>query len=259
MTASPDSTSVTALARQVASAGAQVGLPYVAASPDIGSPTPLRGDDGRPLAETVFRWLDPALKYWEDRGFALRSAFVHAARSCAEPFYFLDGRLATWRENAALAAINSAEPFDRMGVESAIVAPTYLPGGVIGAVVWASPEHRPDLAEGFMAHAAELHALALRLVATHAEPSTAVASPARLTRREIQCVKWAAAGKTDQEIGQIIRLAAPTVRFHLKNASRKLEARGRSQTIHRAAALGYIGQRWPLTGAGARPAVSSST
>jgi DNA-binding CsgD family transcriptional regulator len=248
MTASPDQCSVTALARQVATAGARVGLPYVAASPDIGSAAALCGADGRPLAETVFRWLDPDLKYWEDRAFALRSAFVHAARSCAEPYYFLDGRLASWRENAALAAINSAEPFDRMGVESAIVAPAYLPGGVIGAVVWASPERRPYLAEGFMAHAAELHALSLRLMATHAERGAAVVSPARLTRREIQCLKWAAAGKTDQEIGQIIRLSAPTVRFHLKNASRKLETRGRSQTIHQAAALGYIGRRSPLAG-----------
>jgi len=243
MPASPDLTSVTALARDVASAGARIGLPYVAASPDIGSSAALRGEDGRPLAETVFRWLDPDLKYWEDRTFALRSAFVHAARSCAEPFYFAEGRLASWRQNAALAAINAAEPFDRMGVESAIVAPAYLPGGVIGAVVWASPDRQPGLAATFMAEAADLHALALRLVATHAEPSVALASPAaRLTPREIQCVKWAAAGKTDKDIGQIIRLSAPTVRFHLKNASRKLEASGRGQTIHRAAALGYIGR-----------------
>lgn len=254
MSASPDATPILTLARQIADAGARMGLPYVGGSPDIASPAPLRGEDGRPLAVTVFRWLDPDLKYWEDRAFALRSLFVHAARSCAEPFYFLDGKLVSWRPNAALAAINQDVPFDRMGVESAIVAPAYLPGGVIGAIVWASPEHRPELPETFAVNAAQLHALALRLVATHAEAGVAdVPQPARLTRREIQCLKWAAAGKTDQEIGQIILVSAPTVRFHLKNASRKLDASGRSQTIHRAAALGYIGRRWPP---GAAPVAS---
>ncbi|MBS0362310.1 MAG: helix-turn-helix transcriptional regulator [Proteobacteria bacterium] len=89
-------------------------------------------------------------------------------------------------------------------------------------------------------------ALALRLVAAHAE-STAVDGglAARLTRREIQRLKWAAAGKTDQEITLIMRVAAPTVRFHLTNASRKLHASGRSQAVHRAATLGYIGRGGP--------------
>ena len=130
-----------------------------------------------------------------------------------------------------------------MGVGSAIVAPAYLPGGVIGAVVWASSERRADIAQTYEAHAGALHLLALRLVATFAEAAGLHAPPAaRLTRREIQCLKWAAAGKTDQEIGQIVSIACPTVRFHLSNAAQKLQVSGRSHAVRRAASLGYIGR-----------------
>lgn len=231
------------LAVEVVEAGHRLGLPFIATSPDIGSTAPMRGSDGRALNGTVFRWLDPDLRYWEDRGFALRSAFVHAARTCAEPFYLVEGRLASWRTNAALESIQLLAPSERMGVEAAIVAPAYLPGGVIGAVVWASPEPRPGIAELFADEAARLHALSLRLMATYAEVTGAAAlSAAHLTRREIQCLRWAAAGKTDQEISGIVRISAPTVRFHINNASRKLSVRGRTQAIHRAATLGYIGR-----------------
>lgn len=238
-----DLSAVDRLAIEVVEAGRRIDLPFVATSPDIGSPAPMRGADGRALNGTVFRWLDPDHRYWEDRGFALRSAFVHAARTCAEPFYFAEGRLASWRPNAALAAINGLGPIERMGVETAIVAPAYLPGGVIGAVVWAAPEPRPGIEAVFAANAEALQALSLRLMATYAEVTGAPSlSAARLTRREIQCLRWAAAGKTDQEIGHIVRISAPTVRFHITNASRKLSVRGRSQAIHRAATLGYIGR-----------------
>jgi DNA-binding CsgD family transcriptional regulator len=67
----------------------------------------------------------------------------------------------------------------------------------------------------------------------------------RLTRREIQCLKWAAAGKTDSEVGQIMHIAVPTVRFHIRNAAGKLKATGRAQATHRAALLGYVGGLHP--------------
>lgn len=230
------------LAREIAATGERMGLPYVAVAADISSAQPPLGADGRPLAETVFQWIDPSLRYWEDHGFALKAAFVHASRACSEPFYFAGGRFGSWRPNRALAAVTSEGPIDTYGVGAAIVCPTYLPGGVIGAVIWATPDQAFDVRAAFDANAAALHSLALRFVATY-EDAVAGASetPARLTRREIQCLKWAAAGKTDAEIGQIVAISLPTVRFHVTNAARKLRVSGRSQAIQRAATLGYIG------------------
>lgn len=231
------------LAARVQKAGDDIGLPYIAASADIGSPEPMRNSRGQPFAETLFRWVDPALRYWEDRGFALRSFFIHAVRVCSEPFFYANGKLTTWRANPALDAMNRIGPVERFGVGAAIIAPAYLPGGVIGAVVWASADRDFAVHPVFDRHAPELHALALHFVAADHDHTArqAAAAPVQLTRREIQCLKWGAAGKTDAEIGVIMTISVPTVRFHMTNAARKLNVTGRSQAIYRAATLGYVG------------------
>lgn len=232
------------LAERVAALGREMDLPYVAISADIGSPEPMLGPDGRPLAETVFEWLDPGVEYWKDRGFALRSSLVHAARGSAEPFFYADGKFGTWRPSLALDALNAGDfEGDASSVGAAIVAPAYLPRGVIGAVVWASRDRTLDVSAIFEARAETLHATVLKLMAAYRDATAhrEVSAPVRLTRREIQCLKWAAAGKTDSEVAEIVQIALPTVRFHITNAARKLDVAGRSQAVHRAATLGYIG------------------
>ena len=234
---------VGAAARQIADVGQTMGLPFVAVSADIGSPEAMVGPDRRPLAETTFRWIDPKLEYWKDRSFALRSPFVHAARYCAEPFCYEAGVMRTWRPARWLEGIDAADSARAHNIGAAIVAPAHLPGGIIGAVVWASPDETLAVGEVFAARAAELHALAHRLMGAYHEAlgDYAIADPVRLTRREIQCLKWAAAGKTDGEISQIMDISAPTVRFHITNAARKLGVAGRSQAVRHAVALGYVG------------------
>ncbi len=230
-------------AAEIAALGRELGLPFIAVSADLSSPEPMVDGQGRPYAESLFHWVDPDLEYWKDRSFALKSPFVLAARYMAEPFYFAGGRFATWRPTAGLEAIDAGPASREHGVGCAIISPAYLPGGVIGAVVWATADATLPVAEIFAAHAARLHAAALRFMgAYHDAHGTLPASGGpRLTRREIQCLKWAAAGKTDAEIATLVRISAPTVRFHLKNAAEKLHVVGRSQAVREAAALGYVG------------------
>jgi len=231
------------MAAEIASLGRRIGLPYVAVAADLSSPDPMEDACGTPYAETVFQWLDPDLAYWRDRSFALRAPFVLATRYLSEPFYFARGRFATWRPAPRLESIAVAESALSHGIAGAIIAPAYMPGGVIGAVVWATPDPQVDVEALFAAEAEHLHGTALRFMATYHEARGAlpVAEGARLTRREIQCLKWAAAGKTDAMIAELIHISAPTVRFHLKNAAQKLNVVGRSQAVREAAALGYVG------------------
>lgn len=234
---------VDAYADEIAALGRELGLPFVAISADLSSPEPMLCADGRPFAETHFRWIDPDLEYWKDRGFALKAPFVLAARYMSEPFFYAEGRFASWRPTASLEAIDVVGSARDHGIASAILAPAYLPGGVIGAVVWATPDPRVDTAAIFAAHAPRLHAAALRFIAAYhdARGELPAAGGARLTRREIQCLKWAAAGKTDDVIAELVHISTPTVRFHLKNAAAKLNVVGRSQAVREAAALGYVG------------------
>lgn len=63
----------------------------------------------------------------------------------------------------------------------------------------------------------------------------------QLTKREVECLRWASIGKTDKEISMILGRSHATVRFHIQNAGEKLDAVNRSQTIFKAAQLGYLG------------------
>lgn len=235
-----DRTLLTPLAERIVEVGQEIGLPFVGVSADIGSPEPMRDADGRPFAETLFRWIDPNLEYWKDRSFGLRAPFVTATRYMAEPFYFHQGKFASWRPSHRLDAIEVEPAARAFGISGSIIAPVHLPFGIIGAVVWAASAPVPDLPQVFDARSAELHNLAIRFIAAYHDDRSAV-EPVRLTKREIQCLKWAAAGKTDQEIAGIIDVSLPTVRFHVRNAAEKLGAPGRGQAIQRAASLGYIG------------------
>ncbi|MDO9368269.1 MAG: LuxR C-terminal-related transcriptional regulator [Sphingopyxis sp.] len=234
-----------ALVAEVQAIGDRIGLPYIAAQADLGDPEPMGDESGRPYAETSFRWIDPGHAYWRDRKLALHIPFLTAARLVAEPFYYSDGMLRTWRATRLLEAVDCEQAKNSSNFGEAIIAPVHLPRGLVGAVFWCSRE--PVGAEALFArHAGDLHNLALKLVATHNEargrPRNATL-PQTLTRREVQCLRWAAAGKTDGEIGIILSLSVSTVRFHLRNAAVKLGATGRAQSIQIAAGLGFVGAR----------------
>lgn len=58
--------------------------------------------------------------------------------------------------------------------------------------------------------------------------------PERLTAREIECLRWSAAGKSSDEIAIILSISSHTVISYLKSAMRKLDAVNRMQAIARA-------------------------
>jgi len=245
-TASDDLKSVMNWAFEIERIGREIGLPYIAVSADISDPAPMRGPDGRALAETVFRWLNPNVAYWKDRSFALRAGLISVVRVCSEPFFYHQGRMESWRRISALEEANrhiDPEAYTHHGIASAITCPVHSPMGVIGAVVWATGEDAADVAATFHDRAGEMHVLALKFLSAYhdAMHTAAPGEVVEFTRREIQCLKWAAAGKTDNEIATIMNVSVPTIRFHLTNASRKLGVSGRSQTIRHATTLGFIG------------------
>jgi len=230
------------LALEVVAVGRKIGLPLTAASSNLADPLPMRGASGRPYAETHFQWIETQAPYWLDRRLALNVPVLKAVRLTSEPFYFDGARLKSWRPNPMLESIDARRAGPDYGVPAAIVAPVHLPFGVLGAVVWGSATPVDDLHAAFTAAAEPMFALALKLISAHAEVSSLRAPPhGAPTAREVQCLRWAALGKTDFEIAHILAISVPTVRFHLKNAARKLGACSRSHAIHRGTSLGYVG------------------
>ncbi|MFI4865661.1 MAG: response regulator transcription factor [Steroidobacterales bacterium] len=56
-------------------------------------------------------------------------------------------------------------------------------------------------------------------------------APIRLTRRELQTMRWVSRGKTDAQIGAILKLSATTVHSYIEQAKHKLGVRSRSQAV----------------------------
>jgi DNA-binding CsgD family transcriptional regulator len=61
-----------------------------------------------------------------------------------------------------------------------------------------------------------------------------------LSAREIECLKWAACGKTAEDIACILDRSIETVRIHLKRACAKLGAVNRVHAVAKACYLGLI-------------------
>lgn len=62
----------------------------------------------------------------------------------------------------------------------------------------------------------------------------------RITDREREVLLWASEGKTDQEIGMILCISVPTVRFHWKNIFQKLDVGTRIYAVTKALRLQLI-------------------
>ncbi|MDK1490511.1 LuxR C-terminal-related transcriptional regulator [Sinorhizobium sp. 7-81] len=62
----------------------------------------------------------------------------------------------------------------------------------------------------------------------------------KLSSREIECLRWAAAGKSSDEIAIILGISAYTVSSYFKSATRKLDAVNRMQAIARAMRMKLI-------------------
>ncbi len=61
-----------------------------------------------------------------------------------------------------------------------------------------------------------------------------------LSEREKDCLSWVAEGKTMSEIASSLCLSESTIKYHLKNAMHKLDAKNTSQALSIAILKGYI-------------------
>ncbi len=84
------------------------------------------------------------------------------------------------------------------------------------------------------------HSVAPALLLPKSERHFAHVAPPKLTPREYDCLSWAAKGKSHWEIGRLLNVSRPTVAFHLSNAARKLDVRGKTAAIAKAIRLRLI-------------------
>ncbi|WP_310497446.1 helix-turn-helix transcriptional regulator [Sandarakinorhabdus sp.] len=218
---------------------------HVVAVDNIASKHPMVDADGTVLAADVFGWTGDSEHWWKDSRLALSSPLPRACRYESEVFWVNAQGFNTRQPNPYLDELNLDNFEKRALTRVAIVVPVHLPFGQIGAVCFLSRDpERTELSAEYEAHADLLALLSHRFIAGYAKAHRTrrwLPVDCQLTKREVECLRWASIGKTDKEISMILARSHATVRFHIQNAGEKLDAVNRSQTIFKAAQLGYLG------------------
>jgi LuxR family quorum-sensing transcriptional regulator LasR len=65
-------------------------------------------------------------------------------------------------------------------------------------------------------------------------------SEVKLTRRELECIKWVMVGKSSWEISMILNCSEATVNFHIANMKKKFDVNTRQQAVVKAIKDGFI-------------------
>lgn len=217
----------------------------VAACANIASKTPMCDGEGEILAFSVFGWPASKEQWWKKPLLALISPLTAACRYESEPFWADRSGIYTRAPNPLVDQIDLSLFAEEVNAKAVIVVPVHMPFGQIGVVSFSPIDNgRQDLSEEFASYADQLEYHSRRFVNGYTRVTSQrpwIAKNCRLSKREVECLRWAAVGKTDVEISLILHRSCATVRFHIHNAATKLEAVNRSQTVFKATQLGYLG------------------
>ncbi|GAB4142561.1 MAG: hypothetical protein Tsb0016_11000 [Sphingomonadales bacterium] len=212
---------------------------------NIATNAPMVDKDGQSLNAQVFGWAEHDLESkLHDPRTALDSPLIAACRYESDIFWCNAEGFHSKTTTKYLDCIDLVSFERRTHVKAAIVAPVHLPCSQIGVVFYLlNDPKKTDMAAIFDQHSDALASYARTFITSYVRamcPDQSLPPRLRLSKREVECLHWAAIGKTDNEIGMIIGRSPATIRFHIHNASQKLDTVNRPQTICKAAQLGYI-------------------
>jgi LuxR family quorum sensing-dependent transcriptional regulator len=142
---------------------------------------------------------------------------------------------APWCSDAEVAVMHEAEDFGTTAGVAIPVGPAV--SGKRASVCFGTAQRRVDLSP------ADLQALQLisAVAYVRAREIRSIEATARdLSRREIECLRWVASGKTAWETSQILGLSERTVEKYLCSAMSKLDAINRVQAVAHAFRFGLI-------------------
>jgi LuxR family transcriptional regulator, quorum-sensing system regulator BjaR1 len=152
---------------------------------------------------------------------------ARAVRDSTGPFRWSDTRQDKGVTKRGERILDEAREFD---MKDGIFIPVYGTGGCEGTLVFGGTS--VDLSPGDMKalHLAGLysydHSFKLALKPLDTQPSAT-----ELTGREIECLRWTAAGRTSSAIADTLGLSRHTVDWYLKEATLKLGARNRTHAV----------------------------
>jgi LuxR family quorum-sensing system transcriptional regulator CciR len=232
-------------ARILRDIGKQLKVPYASCVDDYSEARLPLIEDGRALAE-VFGWDISFINDWEANHLHLISPMGAACRITTKPFSWLAENVEEMNPKGADHRQKNWHLTTERGIYGGVMVPVHMPMSRIGSIGWVArlDEDPVDLDAILEQHGYDLRTAALLFmdILYETRPDrTPIGATANLTEREAECLSWVALGKTDAEIAIIIDRSVPTIRFHLDNAMKKLNASNRTQAAALASQLGILG------------------
>ncbi len=182
---------------------------------------------GQRTARFFFRdWPEDWQETYQTRGWFAHDVMMTEAARKMRPYLWDEARNGRKLTDAEAEVYVAAR---RYGWIERLAVPIHGPAGYQGVVIMDS-KRRCDLAPTDTA-VLQLMALAIHERCRKIGIEDSDEHKVALTKREIECLKWVAAGKTDWEISQLLGLAAPTVHFHVERAKKKLNTKTRAQAV----------------------------
>lgn len=210
-----DSADTTDLRNALAAAASSLDLPsfaYLFPWPGLGGKT-----------EVISTYPQPWTSHYLHRRYEKVDPVIHQARRRQETFSWdahgSDLELTTLQRQL----MDEATQF---GIRCGFTIPIHDSGGLFAALTFASDERQPLFFRVIDRYerALELIAIFFHLHARRKLSDGRIVDGVVLSRREIECLKWAARGKTAWEIGRILGISRRTAAYHRDNARKKLGA-----------------------------------
>jgi LuxR family transcriptional regulator, quorum-sensing system regulator BjaR1 len=169
------------------------------------------------------------------RGFAQVNFVTHAARRTARPFIWSEAKPKGTDSPLVKANDEMWDVLHAFGLEDGVAVPSHTPSSVtvLSLATFKNVEIPPDRRKAIVLSSHYVHD---RLRELEEPPFKRV----QLTPRERDCLAFAAEGKSDWDIGQILGIAQSTVHAHVENAKRKLRVKTRMQAVAKLARAGEL-------------------
>jgi len=238
-------TTVMSAALLLAESAEALGWDLAAFHPDIHQVNLPRARDGEFIGAAM-GWRTKTVSDWVIHGLAHACPVGQHCAQTTEPFMWdCDNENVSWHGGRLLPEQQAVLQHYRNDISGGVTVPVRR-AGKTGYVSWCS-RNNDHLQQGYGATLSSIHLISHTFMrqldrignADSAEPYAA--KPA-LTPREIECLTWAARGKTTEEIALILHRSSETVDFHLSNAMLKLDARNRAHAVAIACVRGLIAE-----------------
>lgn len=193
---------------------------------------PSRRSDGLQLISNYpLKWTD----HYLERHYERVDPVIVRALAAPEPFEWGHEATSDSLSKLQCALLDEAAQF---GIRCGFTIPIHNPRGPIAAVTFAADERRATFQRCVEAHRHVLQLMAMYFHA-HAQRRLApnrVVDGVALSPRELECLEWAAQGKSAWEIGRLLNISRRTAAFHLDNAKTKFGVRTICQAVAKLAA-----------------------